>query len=327
MIGSVHPTLAYNRYTEEARDSHSLSYDFEVKYFPCEGIDYVGYELGSNSLRGAAWVVLRTLGADLLDVNWRSEMKLHPALACEDVPDDQVVAARRRYLDSLVLSYIAMAKYLHHFSLGSKILKVAVVLPTLGDIVSYNKLYGEADEVQMIARSNEIREVYYSSLKYFELVWRKCTKMLLVSEKDILYSCSCGAVFPRGDDFTLFHLDYFHLNEVGMGKLIQGTREYLIQNYARVSDMTINSEGYINSARVDMEVDAIESLVNAHTVRSPRVAPRQSGWGWSTKAIELLHGCERCLIRKKAQSSSEEQKLKMDQQIDLLIARGFWLED
>ena len=146
VIGSVHPMLAHNCYTEKAKDRDSLSYEIEVKYFPCEGIDYVEHTFGTHSLWGAAWVVLRTLGADLLEVEWRKELKLHPELACEDVPWSQVQAARNKYLDGLVLKYVAMSKYLHDVSLGcSKILQVAVIIPTLGDIYSYNNIYGEAD--------------------------------------------------------------------------------------------------------------------------------------------------------------------------------------
>ena len=202
VIGSVHPTLSHNCYTERARDCDSLGYEIEVKYFPCEGIDFVEHTLGSHSLWGAAWVVLRTLGADLLQVEWKKELKLHPDLACEGVPGNQILAARTRYLDRLVLKYIAMSKYLHNVSLGcSKILQVVVIIPTLGDIASYNSVYGEADDVQMWKRSREVSRIYYNSVDYFKQVWRQCTKILLISERDILHSCSCGAVFPRGDDF------------------------------------------------------------------------------------------------------------------------------
>ena len=306
-----------------------MRYEIEVKYFPCEGIDYVEHTLGSHSLWGAAWVVLRTLVADLLEVEWQKELKLHPGLACEGVPGNQVLATRSQYLDGLVLKYVAMSKYLHNISLGcSKILQVAVIIPTLGNIYGYNSVYGKADEVQRRKKCREISNTYYNSIDYFKKAWRKCTKILLISERDILHSCACGAVFPRGDDFKLFHTDYFHLNEVGMGKLVCGTCKYLTRNYSQNNDMSICTVGRINSARVDNEVDAIAGLVDSYTVRSPRVTPRQSGWGWSTKTIELLHGCERCLTQKKAQSHSEEQKQQaVDHQIDLLIAKGFWLED
>ena len=112
-----------------------------------------------------------------------------------------------------------------------------------------------------------------------------------------------------------------------MGKLVRGTCDYLNRHYTQNNDMSVKTVGNINSARVDAEVGAIAGLVNAYTVRSPRVVPRQSGWGWSTKTIELLQGCERCLTQKKARSPSKEQKQAVDCQIDSLIAKGFWLED
>ena len=331
LLGDFHPLLAYNKYIDsELHPPGDTFYDIEAKYYHCEGIDGIPYTLAHDSFEGADWVVLRTLSSDFLRMSPRQVLQLAPELAGDPRKSErEMQEIRIDYLKALLIKYVAAATYIYHFCnmrLG-RITPVAVVLPSLGDVVKFNSYSRRTADMDLDAHNKELISSFYQTLGLFQTMWKARSKITLIHEKQVLATCGCGEVFAKNDRWSQFHTDCLFPSTKGMGKLLRGVCVRMANSPRVLENPALFNDIDMVQGLIDTQEKRIRKEIIDYGTRIPRCFPRHTGWGMDVFTTFIMGGCVRCFDPLLKEIKTAEGRKTVDSAVNKIVSSGFWLNE
>ena len=191
----------------------------------------------------------------------------------------------------------------------------------------FNGHSGKFTNVNLEIHCKNLSSLYYQLIGHFQSMWRARSKITLVQEKQVLTTCSCGELFPKGDDWVQFHSDALFLNNNGMGKLLRGVCVRLFNNPERILKTTLYNDIDNVQGLICEEVLSIKEKVNFHIAQIPLYGSRHTGWGWEVDVISIMGGCERCFSDLIRGVKTDNDSQAVNSAVDRIVSSGFWLKE